>query len=1143
MKAGHPVKRILIAVLVVLAVVVGAVLIVPSFIDWNSYKAQIAERVSAATGRAVELKGDIGLSLLPSPALTVRDARLANAPGGSEPDMARLKELDVRVALGPLLSGRIQVQSIRLIDPTFVFEVLPDGRFNWDLSAAGRKTDAAGGGSGDGIASSVSFDQVTVKNGTILYRDARTGRSETVDQLDARIVAGSFAGPFQGQGGFRLRGVPLRGEMFVSRLVEGAAVQVRASLSMVDTDATLRFAGIVTSTPTGASHAQGDLRIEGTDLARALEPLRGMVGGAVGGNPALAQAFSVRTAVEASAAGASFTNLEGQLGDTRATGTATLRAGNPARAELTLGLNRLDLDAWIDRAGLDRSGIERSGTAPPAPGGVAAPSGNAPAAGTAAPRPGTFALPEGLDAKLDLAVDGITYNGGVVRQGRVEASLAGGTLNIDRFSALLPGGSDIVAAGELVAASGQPNLDLRLEANADNLRALLEWMKVDVHAVPADRLRRASLAARLQGRPGRLDVGGLDLRVDTSRLTGAIAYVDRGRPAFGARLDLDRLNLDAYLPHPADAAAGTPPASGAAPAQATPGTGKGNRAALTPARLLAEVDANLDLTVGQLTVRNMPVQGLRVDATAAGGALSIKEAKVDDFAGMKGRLDGQIAGLSPLRGAHLTLDAEAASLDGLSRVVVWPAGAPSPERLGAVKAQARIAGDAERMAVELTLDAAGGNLEAGGTLLNLEKDPAAELKLRTRIPELGQLVALFTDSGESGRYGPVDLYTELNGTRKVFALANIQGTVAGTSLRGRANADLNGAKPRVDADIQTGDLDLDHLAAAPVAASRPSGGAAQSGTAVPGESGGAIPTGESGAGGGALDVGWLRGFDGRLLLTSSALVKGETRIEHPSLRAAVQNGVLTLEQFDGGLLGGQLGITGRLAAPGGQPATAEADITLVKAQLSEAFGTGSLALTGGTLDLESSLTTTGTTRDALVKGLSGKGRLSARDGVIRGLDIGALRDRLTKLERPQELLGAVMGGLQGGETRFASLDGTFAVNGGVVRTDDLRLKSAVGDAAGAGQIDLPANSIDMRVRVSILADQALPPLTLRLTGPLDKPTRSFEMQEVQEYFARRAAEGLLNRLAPKDGALPDAGGSAPAKPETLLKGLIEGLRR
>ncbi|WP_448207350.1 AsmA family protein [Azospirillum sp. sgz302134] len=1187
-------KKFLIACLVVLAILVGAVLVVPSFIDWNSYKAQIAERVSAATGRAVELKGDIGLSLLPSPALTVRDARLANATGGSEPDMARLKELDVRVALGPLLSGHIQVQSIRLIDPTFVFEVLPDGRFNWDLSGAERPPagTGGGGGSGDGFASAVSFDQVTVQNGTVLYRDARSGRSERLEQLDARIVAGSFTGPFQGQGGFRLRGVPLHGEMFVSRLVEGAAVQVRAALSMADTDATLRFAGIVTNAPPGTpagSRAQGDLRVEGSDLARALEPFRAGLG-ALAGNPALAQAFSVRSAVEASGAGASFTNLEGQLGDTRATGGASLRTGSPARGELTLALNRLDLDAWLERAGLDRAaappaaqrggngGAPPTGTPVPSVPAPNAPPQNVPAQNVPAPnapnppaqaRAGGFALPEGLDAKLDLAVDGVTYNGGVVRQGRVEASLAGGKLNIDRFSALLPGGSDIVAAGELGAANGQPNLDLRLEANADNLRALLDWLKLDVRAVPADRLRRSSLAAQLQGRPGRLDVTGLDLRVDTSRLTGAVAYVDRGRPAFGARLDLDRINLDAYLPQPASAAepaaapqpapnAAPAPAPAPAPGAATPaptargkGAGNGNRPAWTPARLLAAVDANLDLTVGQLTVRNTPVQGLRVEATAAGGALSIKEARVEDIAGIKGRLDGQIAGLAPLRGAHLTLDAEAASLDALASRVHWPPGAPTPERLGPVKAQARVSGDEERMAVELTMDAAGGTLEAGGTLMNLEREPSADLKLRTKHPELGRLAALFAESagGEGASYGPLDLYTELNGTRKAFTLGNIQGTVAGTSLRGRAGADLNGAKPRVDAELQTTDLDLDRLLAAPAVASRgtaPAASAPQADGAAPAEAAGA-PEPESTGGGRPLDFGWMRRFDGRLALTSSALVKGDTRIERPALRANLQNGLLTLEQFDGGLMGGQLGVTGRLAAPEGQPATAEAAVTLVRAKLAElksegALGGGAVSIAGGTLDLESTLTTSGATRDAMVRGLTGQGRLSARDGLVRGFDLGVLRDRLTKLDRPQEVLGAVMGALQGGETRFARLDGTFTMDKGTLRTEDLRLTSEVGEATGAGQVNLPDRTIDMRVRLAIQAESAVPPLTVRLTGPLDKPTRSFDMHDVQEHFARRAAEGLLNRVVPKEGGSGE-GGSVPVKPEGLLKGLIEGLRR
>ncbi len=224
-------------------------------IDWNAYKGSIAERVSAATGRAVELRGDIGLTLLPSPALTVRDARLANAGGAVEPDMARLKKLDVRVALGPLLTGHVQVESITLVEPVFVVEVLKDGRLNWDLSggpsAASDRSSPA-----DGLASAISFDRVTVTGGTVVYRDDRSGRTETLEAVEAGIVAGSLTGPFQFQGDFRLRGLALHGEITAGRFTDGAAVPVRAALSMPGTDSTLRFAGIL-SGGTGNPGAAG----------------------------------------------------------------------------------------------------------------------------------------------------------------------------------------------------------------------------------------------------------------------------------------------------------------------------------------------------------------------------------------------------------------------------------------------------------------------------------------------------------------------------------------------------------------------------------------------------------------------------------------------------------------------------------------------------------------------------------------------------------------------------------------------------------------------------------------------------------------------------------------------------------------------
>ncbi len=1063
-------KKILIAALAGLVVLAGILLAAPSLIDWNAYKGTIAERVSQTTGRQVELRGNVGFTLLPSPALTVRDARLANASGAAEPDMVRLKKLDARVALGPLLSGRIQVESITLVEPTFVVEVLMDGRINWDLSTTGGRS-GDGLGAAEGLVSAVSFDQVLIDNGTVIYRDDRNGRTETVEGLSARIAAGSLNGPFQIQGDFRFRGLSLHGEATAGRFTEGAAVPVRATLSMPHTDATLRFAGILTGG--GGSKVQGDLRAEGSDFAKLVDARR---------PAALAQPFNLRATVEAGTSLATFSSLEAQLGDTRATGNATLRAGDPAkreapRTELTLAVNRLDLDSWLARGG---QGGAASGSATSAP-------ANPAAAGAKQSGP-SFALPIGVEAKLDVAVDAMSYNGGVVRQGRVEASLTDGRLNIDRISALLPGGSDFVAAGEVTTPGGQPTLDMRMEANADNLRALLEWAKLDVRSVPADRLRRASLAARLQGHADRFEMSGIDFRFDSSRLSGAVAYADRGRPAFGARLELDRLYLDGYLPAEALPAAPNSPQP-AAPRAVGPRAGS-NGAAPMPQRLLGLADANLDLRIGQLTVGGLPVQGLHLDATVASGALTVREAKVDNIAGLTARVDGQVASLMPLRGVNLALAAEAKSLGGLPSAVAWPPGLPVPERLGAISAKARLAGDGERLAVEASAGMLGGTLEAGGAVLGLDRTPSADLKLRLTHPEMGRIAALFADRGLARALGPLDLYGELTGNATSPALNNLQGLVAGVPVRGKLVLDRKTARPAFQADLQTGDLDLDRLRNAPLVGD---GAGRNAGTSAGDPA--AIPPVDP-----LADLDWIQSADGRLALTSTSLTLGGQRIVQPALRGTLSGGTATLEQLDGEWQGGQIGISGRVAAVPGQEPKLDADITVIKADLGTALsGVAGLGLRGGAVDLDMTVSGSGQ-GDALLRSLAGRGRAVASGGVLRGVDLAALRGRLTGVERTQEVLGAVAGALQGGETKLERLDVRFAIENGVIRADDARLTTVPADGTLAGTVSLPDEQVELGLTLKVKADGDLPPLTLRIAGPWDAPTQTLDLKALRDHF-------------------------------------------
>ncbi|HAD24243.1 MAG TPA: AsmA family protein, partial [Alphaproteobacteria bacterium] len=78
------VRKILIGFAVTLTLILLAALIVPSFIDWNRFKAEIESQARLATGRELTIGGDISFSVLPAPTLAVADVALANIPGASE---------------------------------------------------------------------------------------------------------------------------------------------------------------------------------------------------------------------------------------------------------------------------------------------------------------------------------------------------------------------------------------------------------------------------------------------------------------------------------------------------------------------------------------------------------------------------------------------------------------------------------------------------------------------------------------------------------------------------------------------------------------------------------------------------------------------------------------------------------------------------------------------------------------------------------------------------------------------------------------------------------------------------------------------------------------------------------------------------
>lgn len=182
-RRGRRLRRTVIVVVVILILApLAAIGVLVARFDPNAYKPEIAAAVARATGRKLSLNGPLSLGLSFTPVISARNVALSNPPGFSHPEMAALSRLDARVALLPLLSGRLEIQSLSLVRPDIAVEINRQGESNLDLVPAAK---AAGPAPPAGRAEpsrtrakpvTIEVRQLAITDGKISWQDDRTGR-------------------------------------------------------------------------------------------------------------------------------------------------------------------------------------------------------------------------------------------------------------------------------------------------------------------------------------------------------------------------------------------------------------------------------------------------------------------------------------------------------------------------------------------------------------------------------------------------------------------------------------------------------------------------------------------------------------------------------------------------------------------------------------------------------------------------------------------------------------------------------------------------------------------------------------------------------------------------------------------------------
>ena len=1050
-------KKLAAGLLGLIVILVAAVLIGPSFFDWNSQKGRITAEVERLTGRKLTIDGDLSLAILPAPAFSAAQVRFANIEGGSAPTMIELESIDVRVSLIPLIQGRVEVERIDLVRPTILVEVLPDGRANWEIAGPDQAAPATRPGR-PGDRSSVFLEQVRlhsvrISDGTLIYRDATAAREERITGLNAEIAAGSLNGPFTVTGDVVVHGIKTAFDVAVGQLVAQGATSLNVKLDLPDAGAKARFGGAVSRYPGGAS-LRGKLKAEGGSLAAVVALLAG--GGVMSG--ILAQPFEAETELSLDLQQATASELSFRLGDTAIEGEVRIDFSAPLDVRINLSASRINLDKLL-AAGASAATIEPSGEG----GGQSDGRSGGQAGGQAGEQAGDQAasdsgpvLPADVTATAELTIDAVIYRRQVVRQVLVSLSLANGQLRVSQALALLPGGSDVSITGVAAQAkaAGGPELQFtgRFEAASDNLRGMLQWLGVDIASVPQGRLRRMSLSAKVVASASQATVSDIDLRIDVSRATGGIAVALRERPGFGIGIAVDKLDLDAYLP-----TGGVPAQEGQAgqgPA-AEPASGEG------PLAVLANFDANLDLSLGSLTLRGVTARKLKLDATLQGGAMSLREVTIGDLAGSEVRLSGTLSDLAatPSIVAEVALSVpkpgKLAKLAGLDPAVL--------ARIGAFEVAGTVTGTLARVGLDAELTALGGRFGVAGTVQPLASPIGFDVKLVAKHPDLAELArALDVGPALGPSLGGVDLTLGLRGTPARIEVAGLAGSLGPVMLTGGFAADLSGPVPvlsGIDLGVGVRHADLGGLieALSPGAEvrrglgavdlkGRVTGGAQTfqiadlAGRLGPAEISGRLGVDLSGtkpaldielttgelplaalmaaggrgassgtvSGGGKdrwsrepIDVSGLNAVNAEVKLNAEALLLENARIDRVAVEVSLVDGLLDLRKFNGTIYGGALAITGKVDAR----KTLEAGLAVTAIDLDLARLLHDLAQSdrvSGPLSFSASLSTRGRSEAELISALTGNGKVD-----------GSLKVTTSQEERAASQLLGLAGALLG----------------------------------------------------------------------------------------------------------------------------------
>jgi len=1097
-----------------------AVLVGPSFIDWNKYKPLIIEEARKATGYNVDVTGDLSLAILPSPRLKI-EGLIVEAPKKVKfENLLTMKSAEVGIQLMPLLKKEIAVDFVKLIDPVITVEILKDGKGSWitkkmemlsDVKViAGEEgakvIDKTVNQAASNALDSIALNSVMIENGSLTFIDHKKDKTHSIQAINTTLKASTLNGPFAIDGGLTYNDIAMRLDVKMDSFdPRKDSIGINAEFMIPEAEAGFSYNGIV--------GIKAPFDVQGQVKASVQKPaqIAAQLGGSV--PAALNQKIEIEGVLTAGQDKIEFNDLIAFVGDARAQGKVALsnfKEKNPVRLNANLKFNQvIDLNKVSAISSDNVSGQKN----------VAA---NDTTTNNKGFIPSSLTLPMAIDAVIAFDTPGIDFDGKSFKGVFVSLDKKGAK-SVVTFKALgIPGqgktegkvnlayASSSVSSSTGAVTYADPTASFAIDGYVGQFDNAVKAFvpKIDNKTAQLFKAVRWDLKGVLS--PKSISLKDSVLKLDDSviglggRYTPSLAG---GRDQVAIDISATELDLDKL-------SGGSKTVSGAEQVQSTGSSKAGGNAndALKPLKEFnLPVDAVFDISIQKLQANGVTINGVRLTCESVGNKLTLKNASVNDYLGAAMSANGVIGNRSDLSGLDLTLGLKTQDIQSFAKAIKVDA-SKLPETLKAVDASATVKGAIDSLSTSANIKAMNGQLDISGLIKNaMTKPQISDMGVGLKHPNFIQAIRVVSPDFKSseGLAQPINFAAKVSLNDKVITLSEMKTTLGASTFSGNLKIDQTGSKQSITGALQAGTIALDQLLGAKTA-SQSARGADASGASASSSKERWSKT--------PINVDWMNTMNVDLDLSANSITYGAWNFSQPSTTIKVQNGALNINGMKAEVFGGQATLNAGVNAPSqsGGPLSIKIDTAMNDISLEAlafALSKSKKLQSSGTVAFNLDVTSNGESANALINALDGTAALNGKNIIIKGFDLNKMARGLAVNDKLIDSVTSLIdGATSGGQTQFDTLDGAYKITKGVVNIESMTLESETSKIASTGFVNLPEWTINTDHLITLKQITDLEPFTVKIKGPLDNPADTFGKKVLEDYVSDKLKRKLVKEL-------------------------------